>query len=267
MQNPVVRIEEHAGNPAISVVRISRPAQRNAINDEVIDGLSEAAAALREDTSVKAVILVGDGGFFSAGADLSTFEAVRGEPDVNRVRRMIHKGGRLCTEWERLPQLTIAAIEGGAVGGGLALAAACDWRVIASNAWIYVPEAKLGLNYGWNTLPRLNSLIGPARTKLVSIMCRRHGAAECERWGLADMVTEPEGALAGAAALAEEACAVPRLAAQLIKRSVNAHANALSAAASYADMEDMLVCMTDDEGNKARQHLIGELSDKGRRPS
>lgn len=251
-----VRVETHSDNPAIAVVRICRPAHRNAIDDEVIDGLRNVAAALHEDVSVRAVILTGEGSFFSAGADMTTFDFLGNEPDVNRVRRMSHKGSRLCAEWENLPQLTIAAIEGGAVGGGLGLAAACDWRAMASDAWVYVPEARLGLIYGWNTIPRLTSLIGPARTKLLSVLCRRHGAAECERWGLADLVTEPGAALAGAIALAEEGCAIPRLAAQLIKRSVNVNSNALSAATSYADMDEMLVCMTDAEGNQAREAMI-----------
>ncbi|MGK3850863.1 enoyl-CoA hydratase/isomerase family protein, partial [Enterococcus faecium] len=64
-----------------------------------------------------------------------------------------------------MPQITIAAIEGTAVGASAALALACDWRVAAKNAAFYLPEAKVGLNMGWGAIPRLTSLIGPARTK------------------------------------------------------------------------------------------------------
>ena len=260
-QTPV-QIDHLDSAPEIAVVTLNRPAQKNAINGAIIDGLRNAAAQLQEDADTKTIILRGEGGFFSAGADLSTFKDIAGESDVNRVRRLTHKGTRLCAEWEALPQLTIAAIDGGAVGGGLGLAVACDWRVMGANAWVYVPEARLGLNYGWNTLPRLTRLIGPARTKTLSILGRRHTALQCEQWGLADVVASDNNAFETAVALAREVCTVPRLAAQLIKRSINATAHALSPATSYADMDDMIVCMTDPEGNEARQSLLADLQRK-----
>ncbi len=243
------------GNDAVAILSINRPAQKNAISDGVISGLSAAVAELRNDVSVKAVILTGEGGFFSAGADLSLFDEIGEVSDVNVVARSLEGGGRLCTEIEKLPQPTIAAIEGGAVGGGLAMAVSCDWRVMASNAFAYVPEAKLGLNYGWNTLPRLNRLIGPARAKTLSILCRRHSAQECQSWGLADQVAEPGKALDAALKLAEEVCALPRLAVQMIKKSINGHATAFGENASFSDMDMMLVCMTDPEGTEAREAL------------
>ncbi len=261
-QTPV-RIEHHPDAPDIAVVTINRPDRRNALDDAVLDGLGQAAERFHEDAGTRAIVLRGEGGFFSAGADVSTFDTIATETDVNRVRRATHKGGRLCAAWESLPQLTIASIEGGAVGGGLALALACDWRVMAADAWVYVPEARLGLIYGWNTVPRLTRLIGPARTKTLSILCRCHAASECQQWGLVDAIAGDEGADEAAFALAREVCAIPRLAAQMIKRSTNATANALSAATSYADMDDMLVCMTDPEGNAARQAFISGLKDKG----
>ena len=261
-QTPV-RIEALSGAPEIAVVTLNRPTRKNAIDDAIIDGLMQAALRFHEDAETKAIVLRGEGGFFSAGADVSAFDGIAGETDVNRIRRSTHKGGRLCAAWESLPQLTIAAINGGAVGGGLALTLACDWRVMASDAWAYVPEARLGLIYGWNTIPRLTRLIGPARTKTLSILCRRHKAQECEKWGLVDAIAEDGSAEETAYALAREVCTIPTLAAQLIKRSTNASANALSAATSYADMDDMLVCMTDPEGNAARQAFLAGLQDKG----
>ncbi len=258
-----VRIEHLPDAPEIAVVTLNRPAQKNAINDEIIEGLTDAARRFHEDAKTKAIILRGEGGFFCAGADISTFSTIEKESDVNSVRRMTHKGGRLCTEWETLPQLTIAAISGGAVGGGLALAMSCDWRVMDADSWVYVPEARLGLIYGWNTVPRLTRLIGPSRTKMLSILCRQHSAAECDKWGLTDVVSDSQNADEAAISLARETCGIPRLAAQMIKRSTNAAANALSASTSYADMDDMLVCMTDPEGNAAREAFIADIKAKG----
>ncbi|MZR30677.1 enoyl-CoA hydratase/isomerase family protein [Sneathiella litorea] len=259
-KSEAVSLEYSKEIPGLAIVQISRPEARNAFNDDVIEGLMDAALSLRKDTSVQVVILSGKGGFFSAGADISTFSKIEGETDINRVRQWAYEGSRLCREWEELPQLTIAAIEGGAVGGGLGIAVSCDWRIMASDAWVYVPEVKLGLNFGWSTLPRLNNLIGPARTKTLSILCRRHMATECESWGLADAISAPGEALEKAQNLAEEALQVPRLPVRIIKRAVNTNANALNASTSYADMDEMLVCMTDQEGNAARGATVGKTA-------
>lgn len=250
---------------AIAIIAIDRAKSRNALSGDVISALSEAFAGLRDDTSCRAVILTGNGGFFSAGADLTTFDAINAETDLNRVLRSLAAGGRLCHEIENMPQITIAAIEGGAVGGGLGLAVSCDWRVMAANAFAYVPEVKLGLNYGWSTLPRLARLVGPARTKTMSILCRRHLAAECEAWGLADRVVEAGGALADAIALAKEICGLPRMAAQTVKRQVNTYATAFGENVGFADMELMLVCLADPEGAEAREAFTRAIAEKGRR--
>jgi enoyl-CoA hydratase len=252
--------------PGIAVVRMRREARRNALDAGLIAALHETADMLRDDTSVRSVVLTGDDRVFSAGADLSTFAAIEGERDVNRVRRSVARGGRMAEAWQTLPQITIAAVEGGAVGGGLGLALACDWRVFARTGFAYVPEARLGLNYGWNTLPRLSALCGPARAKWISVLCRRHYGEELLGWGIADQLTETGGALEAAIALGREAASMPALAVQLIKRSVNAHSQAFAAASSVGDMEDMLVCMTDPEGTRARAAMIAPGGRREGRP-
>lgn len=251
----MIQVERTGPDGTIAIVTIDRPERRNAMDGATIQGLLDAFAGLRDDMDVRAVVLTGSGGFFSAGADHAIFEGVEAEKQPNRTRRALAAGSRLCREIETLPQVTIAAIEGGAVGGGLGLAVSCDWRVMAANAYAYVPEAKLGLNYGWNTLPRLTTLVGPARTKTMSILCDRHTAAECADWGLADRLTDPGGALEGALDLARQASALPQMAVQLIKRTVNSYATALVENTSAADMELMLVCMADPEGAAARVGL------------
>jgi enoyl-CoA hydratase len=257
MDTKLVEITRPA--PGVVVVTMKREKKLNAFNDQLIAEMTEAAETLREDASVKAVVVTGGARVFSAGADISTFAAIGEEGDVNRVRRGIQRGARMAELWQSLPPVTIAAVEGGAVGGGFGLALACDWRVFARDAWAYVPEVKLGLNYGWGTLPRLSALAGPARAKWISILCRRHGAEELASWNVAEHLAEPGQALESALALAQEVAALPALAVQLIKRSVNAYAFALANTASHGDMEDMLVCMTDEEGARARAAVTVSL--------
>lgn len=257
MNPPLLAIERRS--PAVAVVTLQRQHKLNALNDALVDALAAAADELREDARVKAVVLTGGPRVFSAGADMSTFDAVERQSDVNQVRRMVQRGTRMVEAWETLPALTIAAVEGGAVGGGFGLALACDWRVFARDAWAYVPEVRLGLNYGWGTLPRLTALAGPGRAKWISVLCRRHPAQELADWGIAEQVAEPGGALAAAIALAEEVAALPGLAAQFVKQDVNACATALARTASHGDMDHMLVCMTDSEGRQARAQVAASV--------
>lgn len=260
MTIPLVQIEKPV--PGIALVTLQRQDKHNALNDALISALIETGESLRDDASIKAIVLTGGLRAFSAGADISTFDALQQEADVNQVRRMTEKGARMAELWQSLPAVTIAAVEGGAVGGGFGLALACDWRVFARNAFAYVPEVRIGLNYGWNTLPRLAALAGPGRAKWISILCRRHGAEELAAWNIAEHVAEPGGAVAAAMVLAQEVAALPALPAQIIKRSVNAYSLALAKTASYGDMDDMLVCLTDPEGRRAREHHMHNLAGK-----
>lgn len=248
----MIEVRRAGADGKIAVVAMNRPAQRNALNGGIVGEMTRALEKLRDDVSCRVVVVTGNGGFFSAGADLADFAAFETETDHNRTLRALRAGGYLCHVLENMPQITIAAIEGGAVGGGLGLAVSCDWRVMAADAFVYVPEVKLGLNYGWNTLPRLTRLVGPSRTKTMSILCRKHGAAECSGWGLADIISEPGAALDRAMTLAEETAGLPRMAAQTVKRQVNSYATSLGENVSFADMELALMCFNDAEGKEAR---------------
>lgn len=258
MQSGWIKIERDRV-PEVAILRIMREEKRNALNDQLLIELTTAIELLRDDTSVKAIVLTGGLRVFSAGADVSVLSAESTAMDLNRARREMQRGGRLCAALEGLPQVTIAAIEGAAVGGGFSLALACDWRVMAESAWCYVPEVRLGVNFGWGTLPRLISLVGPARAKKISILCRRHSASELREWGVADEVTAPGDALATALQLAREAAAMPAMATQSIKQAINAHSHALLALSSNAEMDQMLLCLTDPEGQEARMQTLREI--------
>ena len=228
----------------------------------MLDGLIRAAEIIAADSHIRAVILTGEGNFFSSGADFSLFALSEAEKDTSQARIIGRKGNDACNAWERLPQPTIAAIEGGVVGGALAIAMACDWRVMGRDAYAYVPEVKVGVNFGWGSLPRLTSLVGPSKAKLMSVLCHKHHADECEKWGLVDYVTDNGVAMQKAVDIASEVCALPRLPVQLIKRGVNVSANALAAASGYADLEDLLLCMKDEEATEYRRETIRKIQSK-----
>ena len=221
----------------VAIVKFNRGEKQNAFNQALIARLTETARRLGSDLEVQAVVLTGTTAAFSAGMDLD--DAMLCDDDASDLERreMYASGVRLCRAWETLPQVTIAAIDGFSVGAGVALGLACDWRVIADDAFLYVPEVKIGINLQWGALPRLISLVGPAKAKRICLLCEKLAARDALEWGLVDYVAEPAGALAQAVTVAHTVCERPAVTVRMVKEAVNATANALHHVSSFADAD------------------------------
>jgi len=213
--------------------------------------LTETARTLARDTSTSAIILTGEGAF-SAGADLKDpAQAKRASAPLIERREMLKAGPDLCDAWETLEQTTICAIEGFCVGGALSLAVACDFRIVGAGVHLRLPEAPLGMNMSWRTLPRLVTLIGPARTKKLTLFGESVGAEESERWGLVDLVTPDGGTLDAARAWADRIAALPPVAVRMAKAGVNAAATALHRATSVMDLDQFALAATSEDHKEA----------------
>lgn len=236
------------------IVRYDRGERRNAFSLEAMRRLTEVAEDLRDDVEASCVILAGSSTAFSAGVDLK--DPARWEiadQSLNARRHVALWGSRMCKAWEEVPQLTIAAIEGLNVGGGIALTLACDWRVMSREAFLLVPEAKIGLPLGWHTVPRLVNLVGPARAKRIILTQERMDAATALDWGLADWLSEPGKTLEDAQALAARITENPSAVVKMTKQAVNAYANALNHVATFMDVDQALVCNESEEAIQARK--------------
>lgn len=202
----------------VATVAFNRPESLNPVNATVLRELLAIAGELAEDDTTRAVVLTGQGRAFCAGADtkavlegLADRDAQRRVPEGARLR-LSRQGRRVMDEWERLDQVTIAAINGWAVGGGLSLAMACDFRLMAEDARIFIPEVRLGLPYLWGSLTRLINLVGPARAKELVMTCEEIGAAEALAMGLVNRVVPGPELSAAARALADRLLAMPPMA-------------------------------------------------------
>jgi enoyl-CoA hydratase len=162
---------------------------------------------------------------------------------------------RLCEAWEAMPQITVAAMERLAVGAGVALPLACDWRVMGESCYLYVPEVKIGLNLQWGALPRLVNLVGPARAKRICVLCERMDARTALDWGLVEEVAPDGEALDRALELARAAAEMPPIAARMIKEAVNATAGALNRTASFADADQSQLTATTSDARSARDRF------------
>jgi enoyl-CoA hydratase len=245
-----VEIEKGLGpDGRIAVVRFDRGDGRNALSPEAMRQLTDAARSFEDDAATSVVILVGSATAFSAGFDLKDAEGRnRAGMDLGALRRHLKLGPRLTRAWQDVEQVTIAAIEGFCIGGGVALAVALDFRVIADNAHFRVPEIGLGMNMSWQSVPRMLHLIGPARTKQAVILADdKIDAHQAYRWGLVEQVTSPGQVFAAAMALANKIAAQPPIPVMMTKLTVNRLAHALDDLASHMDLDQFaLAAMSED---------------------
>ena len=222
----------------IATVRFDRRTKANALSVEAIRQITEAGRSFHARPDISAVILIGGAQNFTLGADLKdpASAGLRGQGLAQR-RVSLRAGPAMCEAWEMVDALTIMAIEGWCVGGGAALATACDLRVMGRSAHLYIPEVARGMNMSWGSIPRLTALVGPARAKRLAALCEKIDAATAEAWGLADAVAHDGEALNAAMAFARRAAALPPTALKLVKHDVNAAALALSRVTARTDLE------------------------------
>ena len=143
----------------------------------MLSELARAAAWFDGRSEVDVVVLRGEGRAFCAGADLRAMGAAS-ELNWRQRREAGQLGRRAMDALEQMRALTVAQVQGYAVGGGFLLMAACDLRVVAEDAVFFIPEVELGLPLAWGGVPRMVREIGPALTKELIITCRRFGPSE-----------------------------------------------------------------------------------------
>ena len=195
MNNLLLEVEN-----GIALLTINRPKSLNALNSETLAELNTCLAELENNEEVKVVILTGSGEkSFVAGADIS--EMVNGTPAEGRKMGLLAKEafGRL----ENMPQVTIAAVNGYALGGGCEISMACDIRLASEKAKFGQPEVGLGITPGFSGTQRLPRRVGVAKAKELIFSGKQIGAEEAKRIGLVNEVYAAEELLNKAVEMAK----------------------------------------------------------------
>jgi enoyl-CoA hydratase/carnithine racemase len=209
-----VRTETEDG---VATIRIDRP-PANALARPVSLELSEAAAAVADDDAIGAVVVWGGETIFAAGADIKAMVGYGPDEIASDVGAL----EQACRDLEAIPKITIAAINGFALGGGLELALACDFRSAAQDAQLGLPEIKLGIIPGSGGTQRLPRVVGLARARDLIYTGRRVLAGEALEIGLVDRVAPAADVYGLATQEARSFAEGPSLAYAAAKRAVAA---------------------------------------------
>jgi enoyl-CoA hydratase/carnithine racemase len=208
-----VRLETADG---IGTIRLDRPPV-NALNDQVRDELAAAASSAAADDEIRAVILYGGEKVFAAGADIK-------EMAEASYAAMADRSGRLQAALSLVAAIgkpVVAAITGYALGGGLELALAADFRVAGENARLGQPEILLGIIPGAGGTQRLARLVGPAKAKDIVFTGRMLPAAEAHVIGLVDLVVPDASVYQAALDLVKRYATGPALALRAAKQAID----------------------------------------------
>ncbi len=166
----------------VATVAIDRAEKRNAIKLEMWQQLAEIIEDIKRDKSVRLIVVTGQGADFSAGADISEFDAVRSSAAGARDYDLVTEAAYDALRESPVP--TLAAIRGSCMGGGLGLALSCDLRIATPDAKFAIPAGRLGLSYPVKSLAHLTAIVGPAVAKDLLFTARRLGAADALQAGI-----------------------------------------------------------------------------------
>lgn len=238
-------VEQHEG---LVTVTFNRPKRKNAIGAATWNELDAVLAAIEVDPNVRAVVLTGAEGNFSAGADLSGEESNgltgHGPQPVLHEMRIV---GRIIGRLHRLAKPTIAAVDGVAVGVALGIALACDLVIATDRARFMEIFVKRGLALDGGTSWTIPALVGVRRAKELAFFGDTLGAAKALEWGLINEVVAPEDLAATAHDWGSRLAGGPTVALGLMKTQIDA-----SATSSF---EEAL------EGEARAQHVVYSTKD------
>jgi enoyl-CoA hydratase len=217
MTPELILVETHGQGPLrAGLIRLNRPKQLNALNDQLMDELGAALLAFDADETIGCTVITGNEKAFAAGADIGA---------MARYSFMdAYLGDYITRNWETLKRVrkpVIAAVSGFALGGGCELAMMCDTIIAADNARFGQPEIKLGIIPGAGGTQRLPRAVGKAKAMDMVLTGRMMGAEEAERAGLVSRVVPADKLLEEALAAADAMCQMGLPALLVAKECVN----------------------------------------------
>jgi enoyl-CoA hydratase len=197
---PNFELLRYAEAGPIARITLDRPEKRNALSIALSDELIRAIDRVQCSTTLKVLVILGAGETFCAGDDITE---MHDWGDANGVMRRARLYQTMANALEELDKVTVAAVDGFAVGGGLEITMACDFVVATRRAVWGMPEVDVGITPGWGGTTRMARLIGRRMTKEVNLLGALHPAARAVQVGLWNRVVPDERLEAEVDALVE----------------------------------------------------------------
>ena len=244
-------------------IKLNRPESLNALNESIRSKIAAALNGLLERPEIRVLVLSGEGPSFCAGADLKTtsYPEVTGSWSTRRNRTSTWQ--RLLEQLDRIPQVTVASLQGHVVGGGALLATACDFRVISEDVVLRIPELALGIPNVWNGTPLLAREIGLPRARDWVMTTRRVLADELIQCGWAQRSASPDERFEKTEALVAELLAVPPAALALTRSMTSALGRAHSGMQlGWADADLQQWSLTEDEYKETVDRYVRDIRSK-----
>lgn len=251
MEFETVKID---GEGAVRHLVLNRPEVHNAVNAQLVADMYEAVRLLDADSSVRVVIVRGEGKSLCSGADL---KQARTSPQDTMIGSK--QGALMYDALLHMNPITIALCHGYMIGGGAVLPAACDFRIASSTVKLTLNEVSIGFNLTWHSLPVLVNLVGPHKAKEMLILGRTYGIAELNEFGYFTATVDGDDDLIPAAEeLALEVLNQPPVPVTVTKASINAQAMPVGRAIQHMDHLAVGYMGKSDNSHVARTTYFGD---------
>ena len=255
-----LRVEHHG---SVATIHLNRPDSGNALSLKLMLEIIQACESFKYDTETRVLIFRGAGKNFCVGADLKDPDrASRDDASLLERSRATQLGRDLIEAILHVNQITIAAVQGAAAGGGACVASACDFRIGGNDCRIGYPEVKLGMNLSWGALPLCYNLVGPAKAKRMVIGGELEAGEDLLKWGFLDELVEAVDLDAAVQKMAQFYADRPPMAAQMIKRGLNAIQLATNAGIMHMDGDQFTLASESDDYEKQRVAFLDKTRSK-----
>ena len=243
----------------IGRLTLNRPDKLNPLSTRTLREIAEAARWFDSQRHIKVVIVSGAGRAFSAGADISSFGDAASNDGLS-PRDSAETGWLMARAMEEMRAVTIAAIWGPCVGGGLVLAGSCDFRIAATDTYFSIPEVDLGIPLAWGGIPRLVREIGAALTRDLVLTCRPFTAEDALSAGFLNQAVPAADVMATAEELATSLAAKSGLVLYSTKTAINAALEAMiPASGSWSDADSLVVALGDPESKQRSAEYLAKV--------
>ena len=252
-------LEVEVDGPVATLV-LDRPDVLNALSVELLDDLVTTVAEVDALPDVRVIVLRGAGRTFSAGADLSTVSRLLA--DDASARDAADAGHRAAMAIESAQAVTLAAIHGRCIGGGVVLALACDLRIASDRARFSIPEIDLGIPLAWGGIPRMLREVGPGLTRDLVLTGREFGAQEARVAGIVSQVVANDDLDAAVDELAAGVAAKAPLPVRATLDAVAACAG-VGTPAGWSDADTLLSAVRDPQSRAIAEQALADFAGDG----